>query len=63
MDVVYDVISAGNMPIFIKEVNRVIKLGYKLQGGVSVSEGHYYQAVVNDFDKYEDEKQVINNND
>lgn len=48
MDMVYDVVTAGNMPMFLEGVTRMIELGYKLQGGIAVSDGDYYQAVVMD---------------
>ncbi len=53
MDMVYDVVTAGNMPMFLKEVTRMVELGFKLQGGVAVSDGDYYQAVVMDLKDYE----------
>ncbi len=44
-ETVYEVVS-GNEQTFGEAVNRNIELGYKLQGGVSVSGGMYYQAMV-----------------
>ncbi len=62
MDVFYDVVSGGNINLFVKDVKERVGLGFKLQGGVAVSEGYYYQAMVIDFDKYEKityEKKII----
>lgn len=53
MDKIYDVVSAGTEIIFLQEVNRILELGFKLQGGVAVYDGYYYQAVVKDLEDYE----------
>lgn len=43
--IVYDVIMEQDLMDFVDEVNKRLKRGWKLQGGVSTTGSYYLQAI------------------